>query len=341
MRAAVYRKPREIAVEERPVPEPGPGDALVEVSHCGVCGSDLHMVMEGFGVPGSIGGHEWSGRVVALGREVRGVEPGALVLGGPLPRCGSCVYCRSGRPSLCTTRPGFDPGYQGAFAEFIRVPAEQLLPVPPGLPLREAALAEPLAVALHALEISRVEPGQRVLVTGAGPIGLLVVAALRARGVDGIRASEPAPARRERAGRVGANRLLVPEEISTPPMPFHVVDDPVDVAFECSGNPAAMESALGQLRPGGTLVLVGAGLRRPRFDSNRILMNELVVTGSYCYGPHSFDHALELLTSRAFPTGELIEPGEVGLEELFPALERMEAGELAGKVMIAPAGGLS
>jgi len=336
MRAAVYRRPRGLEIQERPVPEIGPGDALVAVSHCGVCGTDLHLVLEGMGVPDSIPGHEWSGRVAAVGAEVRGVAPGDLVVGGPSARCGACDYCRAGRPSLCTGRQAFDPSHQGAFAEYVRVPAEQLLAVPDGLSLREAALTEPLSVALHAIEVSGIAAGQGALVTGAGPIGLLVIAALRSAGIDDVGVSEPAPRRRERAAKVGATRLLEPADLETPAMPFALVDDPVHVVFECSGNPAAMESGLAQLRPAGSLVLVGAGLRRPRFDHNRIVMNELVVTGSYAHGTRGFERALAMLASGVLPLGDLIEPGDVALPELLPALERLAAGELAGKVMVVP-----
>jgi 2-desacetyl-2-hydroxyethyl bacteriochlorophyllide A dehydrogenase len=336
MRAAVYRRPGEVEIQDRPVPEVGPGDALVAVSHCGVCGTDLHLVLEGMGAPDTIPGHEWSGRVVAVGAAVEGLAPGALVIGGPSARCGACDYCRAGRPSLCTARVGFDPSYQGAFAEFVRVPAEQLLPVPEGMSLRVAALTEPLTVALHAVEVSGIAPGRSALVTGGGPIGLLVVAALRAAGVEDVRVSEPAVRRRERAGKVGATRLLAPDDLATPPMPFTIVDDPVDVAFECSGQPAAMESALAQLRPMGRLVMVGTGLRRPRFDHNRILMNELVVTGSYCHGADGYERAVALLASGRLPTEALIEPGDVALADLRPALEGLASGELAGKVMIVP-----
>jgi len=338
MRAAVYRRPRELEIEERPVPDVGPEDVLVEVSHCGVCGTDLHLILEGMGAPDSIPGHEWSGRVVAVGSSVQGLEPGAAVVGGPSARCGHCDYCRAGRPSLCTGRLGFDPSHQGAFAEYVRAPAGELLTVPSGLSLREAALTEPLTVALHALEVSGIETGQRALVTGAGPIGLLVAAALRAAGVEDVRVSEPGSRRRARAGEVGSTRLLVPDELEVPPMPFTIVDDPVDVVFECSGNPAAMEAALAQLRPMGRLVIVGTGRRRPRFDHNRILMNELVVTGSYCHGAGGFERALELLSARALPIDALIERDDVALGDLLPALEQLAAGELAGKVMIVPGG---
>jgi threonine dehydrogenase-like Zn-dependent dehydrogenase len=119
-------------------------------------------------------------------------------------------------------------------------------------------------------------------------------------------------------------------------MPFTMVDRPFDVALECSGNPRAMESALAQLGRMGTLVLVGTGMRRPKLDHNRILLNELVVTGAYCYDEGGIARALALLGEGAIPTEELIEPGDVPLEGMLEAAERCAAGELAGKVMIVP-----
>jgi threonine dehydrogenase-like Zn-dependent dehydrogenase len=142
--------------------------------------------------------------------------------------------------------------------------------------------------------------------------------------------------RRERAGKVGAVRLLEPGALAAPRLPFDLVPDPVDVVFECSGAPAAMESGLAQLRRTGRLILVGTGIKRPRFDNNRILLNELIVTGAYCYDAGGMATALELLASGALPTEELIEPTDVPLEGLFAALEGLERGELSRKVMIVP-----
>ncbi|HMG25798.1 MAG TPA: alcohol dehydrogenase catalytic domain-containing protein [Acidimicrobiia bacterium] len=336
MRAAVYRGPRDVAVEERPVPELGPRDVLVEVSHCGVCGSDLHMFVDGWGAPNSIGGHEYSGRVLAVGDDVRDWSPGDEVVGGPSQRCGECEYCLAGRPQLCTGRSNPGVGaFQGAFANFVRVHEAELLRVPPGLSMRAAALAEPLAVALHGLTRGGVEVGQRVLVTGCGPIGALSIAAARARGVTEIVASEPHPTRQALAERLGAT-VVTPDELPKPRMPFDLVDDPFDVALECSGHGVAMESALSQLKRGGTLVLVGAGMTWPRFDNNRILLNELVITGAFVYDPDGFPRALELLASPDFPTDVLIESEDVPLEGLYDAVERLVSGELPAKVLIAP-----
>jgi (R,R)-butanediol dehydrogenase/meso-butanediol dehydrogenase/diacetyl reductase len=337
MRAAVYQGEGRISVEERPLPELGPRDVLVEVSHCGVCGTDLHMVLEGMGRPNSIGGHEYSGRIAALGAQVEGWSEGEAVVGGSLPGCGRCRPCREARPSLCSRRADLATGeFQGAFAEYTRVPEAALVRVPPGLSLRAAALAEPLAVALHAITRAGIEAGERALVTGTGPIGLLVVAALRARGVEEVVASEPAPERRARAERVGAAVAVAPDELVTPPMPFTAVEEPFDAVFECSGNPRAMQSGLAQLRAAGTLVLVGTGMRRPKLDHNRILLNELVVTGAYNYDAGGFDAALALLGSGRMPLEHLIEPDDVPLEALRDAMDRLAAGTLAAKVMAVP-----
>jgi 2-desacetyl-2-hydroxyethyl bacteriochlorophyllide A dehydrogenase len=224
----------------------------------------------------------------------------------------------------------------GAFADYIKLDASRLLRVPPGLSLRDAALAEPLAVALHSLTVSRIEPGQRVLVTGAGPLGQLAVAALRALGVEDVTVSEPRPLRAKLARAVGATTLLAPEDLETPAMPFTLVDAPFDAAFECSGNPRAMEAALGQLKRMGTLVIVGTGMRRPKLDHNRILLNELIVTGAYCYDEGGFEAALELLASGALPTEHLIEAGDVDLPDILTAIEGLGRGDIGGKVMIVP-----
>src|SRR5438094_71035 len=231
MPAAVYQGDHRLAVERRPVPDVGADDVLVEVSHCGVCGTDI--------------------------------------------------------------APG------------------QRAPSPARLP-------------------------GRALVTGGGPIGLLTIAVLRHLGVDDVTVSEPGELRRERALEVGATRAVTPDELVEPPLPMDLVDEPYDVAFECSGRAGAMQAALTQLARGGTLVLSGTGMKRPRFDPNRIILNELVVTGSVEYTPDDFDRCIELLASDVLPTKLLIEPADVPLSDLQRAMERLAAGELPGKVLVVP-----
>ncbi len=337
MRAAVYKGDRRVEIEQYPVPELGADDVLLEVSHCGVCGSDIHFVLEGWGRPNSVGGHEYTGTVAAVGANVTDWSVGDSVVGGPSVRCGECEYCRAGRPSLCSGRASVGEGgsFQGAFADYMKVNAAELLRLPDGLSLRHAALTEPLAVALHGISRAAVQPGERVLVTGGGPIGTLTIAALVQRGVTDIVLSEPAPIRRELGERLGA-RSITPDELTTPRSPNEIVAEPFDVALECSGHAAAMEQCLGQLQRTGRLVLVGAGVKPPRFDANRILLNEIVITGAFCYDADGFERALDLLTEPNFPRDLLVEPEDVSLGGLLGAIEMLGAGQIPAKVMIAP-----
>ena len=342
MRAAVYKGDQRIEVEDYPTPEVGARDVLLEVSHCGVCGSDIHFVLEGWSAPNRVHGHEYSGTVVAVGTDVTTWKVGDPVVGGPSVRCGECEYCRAGRPNLCAGRGAVGEGgdWQGAFADFMKVDERELLRLPDGVTLRQAALTEPLAVSLHGITRAQVQPGERVLITGGGPIGALSAAALVQTGVTDVVVSEPSPVRRHLCERLGVT-VVEPETLRTPPSPNVITDEPFDVALECSGHAVAMEQCLGQLDRTGRLVLVGAGIKPPRFDPNRILLNELVITGAFTYDADGFERALEMLAEPGFPTDLLIEPEDVGLDELRDAIGRLGAGEVPAKVVVAPAHGRS
>src|SRR5262245_56585992 len=339
MPAAVFMGLRDLSVEERPTPQPGPGELLLEVSHCGICGSDLHFLLEWGGRENVIEGHEFSGTVVGIGDGVTGWAIGDRAVGGPSPRCGKCEYCRANRTSLCIERGRVGTGesaWQGAFAQYKVVTAPEALRVPDGLSMKHAALTEPLAVALHGITRGGgARPGTRWLVTGGGPIGYLSVAALKALGVDDVVVSEPKERRRALCEKLGA-RTTTPEQLRVPSMPHDLVDEPFDVVLECSGHKQAQEAGLAQLKRAGTLVLVGAGMARPKFDPNRILLNELVITGAYVYDDDGFTRALELLASGKVPLDVLVEADDVPLDGLLDAALGLHEGRLAAKVMVVP-----
>jgi 2-desacetyl-2-hydroxyethyl bacteriochlorophyllide A dehydrogenase len=336
MTASVYVGDGALEVRRVPVPVPEPDEVLIEIAHCGICGTDLHFVLERIARPGTILGHEWAGTIAAVGDAVDGWVIGQRVVCGPEPGCGECRACLAGRPSVCLKRPPTDHlSFRGAFATYVVAPAAQLLEVPEHLPSRAAALTEPTAVALHAVTLSRVTPADRVLVTGAGPVGLLVTAVMHAQGVRDITVSEPAPARRERALKVGAVRAITPDSLPKPSM-GSPVPEPYTVAFECSGNAAAGEAAIEQLDFAGICVLVGTGHDYPRLNHNRVIVLENTIIGSYNYDAGGFAPALELLASGALPLDALVEPVDVFLDELLPVMQRCAAGELPGKVMVRP-----
>jgi (R,R)-butanediol dehydrogenase / meso-butanediol dehydrogenase / diacetyl reductase len=336
MPAAVYVGSGVIEVQEIPVPQLHEQGALVEVSHCGICGTDLHFVLERMGRKGAVFGHEWSGTVVALGSAASGsVKPGTHVVVADRAGCGACRACRAGRPSVCLDRatPNFFGG-TGAFTRYMHVDAGRLLPLPAGLSLRSAALTEPVAIAMHAHSLSGVGADDRVLVTGAGPVGLLMVAVLKAAGVDDITVSEPAPARRERATALGAV-TVAPDSLPPPPM-GRPVAEPFTYAFECSGRAAAAEAALDQLDRAGTFVFLGTGSEPPRINHNRVIILELTLLGSYNYDDRGFEAALDLLASGRLPLDLLIEPDDVPLDAVGAAMQRLGAGDIAGKALVVP-----
>src|SRR5580698_1229758 len=342
MAAAVYQSPGVLTIEERKVPLPGPDQVVVRVHACGICGSDIHQLRDGWGfTPGAVAGHEWSGTVAAVGDNVTEWSEGELVVGGPGLRCGTCRRCLEGKPSQCENRNSMT-GEQsdGAFAEYILCRSAGVLRLPDGLAPRHAALAEPLSVALHGITRSGVAPGDSVMVFGAGPIGALSIAALHAMGIDDITVVEPHPGRRELAAKLGAKEIVDPSDLEVFPSwePERQSSRAVHVVLECSGHRSAIEAGFSQVARGGILVMVGAGIDHPTFDINRMILNELTVTGSFVYDLGGFEKALDMLASEGFPCELLIDPEDIALEGIRDALENLAVGRIAGKVMVAPGG---
>jgi 2-desacetyl-2-hydroxyethyl bacteriochlorophyllide A dehydrogenase len=334
MPAAVYVGDGRLAVEEVPIPEPGPGELLVEIAACGICGSDLHLVLEQYARPGAVLGHEWSGLVVNGGPSEIG--PGERVVFEPTPGCGLCRPCRRGRPSVCVRRPVSDMrDMRGAFARYVTVSSSNVLRLPDSLDMRAAALTEPTAIALHAVELAGVATEDRVLVTGAGPVGLVIIAVLRSLGVTDISVSEPVALRRERALAVGATTAIAPDQLVDPGM-GRTAERPYAVAFECSGRAAAAERALGQLDFAGTLVFVGTGSEPTRVNHNRMIVMELEAIGAYNYSAAGFGPAVQLLDRGDLPIELLVEDGDVPLSGIMDAMGRLSRGELAAKVLVSP-----
>ncbi len=268
---------------------------------------------------------------------------GDAVIGGPTPRCGKCEMCRTGHPTLCARARHARHRWRAGRArsrDYTRVDERELLRVPDGLTLREAALAEPLAVALHGITNSGVQPGERALVLGARADRRADdrrAAGDGRRRREGERAVAGAPGARPPARRDGGRRPRRARRSRARSTRARVVDDAVDVVLECSGHGEAMEAGLAQLKRRGTLVLVGAGMARPQFDPNRILLNELV------------DHRRVLLRRRrlralaraagvgpaARRTSSSI-PSTCPLAGALDAMHGLAGGQIAAKVLIAP-----
>ncbi|KJK42634.1 zinc-binding alcohol dehydrogenase [Lentzea aerocolonigenes] len=294
MPAVVAHGAGDLRLEEFPVPAPGPGEVAVSVRYGGICGSDLHYWRHGavgdFRVREPLVlGHEVSGVVRAAGPGVREVEPGVEVAVHPATPCGLCAQCRADRRNICAHTAYLGsaahfPHVQGGFAGVLVVPETQVLPLPAGVGLRRAALAEPASVAWHAVRRAGDLTGKRVLVTGAGPIGCLVVAAARAAGAAEVVVTDVYEAPLAVAGQVGATttiRLGTPEHET-------VGDLNADVAIESSGTGAGFGTCLDAVTRGGRVV--GLGLLPPGGTPvvlNTIITKELDVVGSF-----RFDHEM-------------------------------------------------
>ncbi|MFH8698021.1 L-idonate 5-dehydrogenase [Streptomyces chartreusis] len=290
----------DLRVEELPVPLPGPGQALVAVRYGGVCGSDLHYWRHG-GVGDfrlrepMLLGHEVVGTVVAYGEGASGPLAGTAVAVHPATPCGRCPECVDGRRNVCRDTRYLGsaarfPHVQGGFAARVAVPADQLRPLPAGLDLRRAALAEPLSVALHAVRRAGDVAGRHVLVTGAGPIGCLVVAAAKAAGAAGVTVTDLLPAALEYARAAGADTVVRADEPDDAGWPAEV-----DVAIEASGVAAGLDTCLRLVRRGG--VVVQLGMLPPGhspFAGNLVVSREIELRGAFRFDTE-FDAALELL----------------------------------------------
>jgi threonine dehydrogenase-like Zn-dependent dehydrogenase len=335
MQALVCQDGGALVVEEFPIPEPGSHDVILRVSHCGICGTDLHYVFGRFAHGPLVLGHEYSGVVVAVGAGVQGWTTGDRVVGGPGLGCGACARCRAGTPHLCPDAPRGGAG-NGSWATHRRVDAGHLFRVPDGLDLRTAALAEPTGVALRAVGRSGARAGDRVLVTGAGSIGLLAVAILAELGADVV-VSEPSANRRARALVVGARAAVEPGALPHPDLPVDVADEPFAAVIECSGHAQAIEHALALLDRGGTMVLVGVGVGSPpALDAIRLTLSESTVTGSLDYSRAEFADAIALLASGRLPIRDILEPDDVPLDRVADLLPGLASGEIAGKVLVTP-----
>ena len=264
MRIVKVVSPREMRLEEAPVPSPGPGESLVRIKAVGICGSDLQYYAQGrIGdlqfTSGHILGHEVAGVVEALGPGVAGPPPETPVVVDPAIHCGKCRFCMEGNPNFCKNLRFFgSPPMAGALQEFIVHPSHLLLPLPPGMTFPVGAITEPLGVAIHAVDLGHLHVGCRVAIFGCGPIGILTARVAQLAGAAVIYASEPLAHRREAALRYGATAAVDPEqEDVVQAIRDATQGEGVDVVFEMAGSQSATTQALDVLKPGGTAVLVG------------------------------------------------------------------------------------
>ena len=325
-----------VRVESRPVPEPGPDEVLVRVAAVGVCGSDVHYYEHGrigeFVVREPLVlGHEASGTVVGRGSAATRLEVGQRVALEPGVPCGRCERCREGAYNLCPLVTFFGtPPVDGAFARYVTINEHFAHPVPDSLTDEQAALIEPLSVGLWAVRRARVHPGDTVLVTGAGPIGLLAVQAALVAGAARVVVTDLDPGRRELATRLGADETVDPRG----PDGADLADLGADVLLECSGAPPAVSSGVAALRAGGRAVLIGMGADEVTLPMSALQVREVTVTGTFRYA-NTYPAAIALVGAARVRLDPLV-TGTFGLDEVEAALTVGSSGEGAVKAVVYP-----
>ncbi|SDK47639.1 L-idonate 5-dehydrogenase [Paracoccus chinensis] len=343
MRSRVARlyAAHDLRVEEDEVPTPGPGEVLLRMAAGGICGSDLHYYHDGGFGPVRvrepiISGHEASGRVAALGEGVEGPAPGTLVAVSPSQPCGECEYCRADQPIHCLSMRFMGsamrlPHEQGMFRDLMVVPAAQVHAFPDTTTPAEAACAEPLAVCLHAVAQAGGLAGKRVLITGAGPIGLLVLAAARHAGATDITVTDLTDAALERARAMGASQAINVATDADALAPLTRDKGQIDVAFDCSAAGPALRNAFAALRPRGTLVQVGV-TGDVTIPLNALVGKEITWRGSQRFHPE-FAEAVRLIGSRAIDVRPIISHS-LPLERAAEAFDLASDRSLACKVQL-------
>jgi (R,R)-butanediol dehydrogenase/meso-butanediol dehydrogenase/diacetyl reductase len=337
MKAAIFHGIGEIEVAEVPIPEPEPGQVQIKVHYCGICGSDLDAYKTGTYEPGLIIGHEYAGEISALGEGVYGWQVGDRVTVNSVVSCGHCHFCHQGRFSLCEDLYMVGVSHNGGCAEYTVAPAEALLRVPDHVPLRHAALTEPLANAIRAVRLSHLKVGDRVLVVGAGPIGLSCITVARLAGARAIYATEVSARRAAAARQLGAVEVFNPLEDNL----YTALDRLTegrgpDIVIIATGVPAAIEEAITLVRKGGQLVFIGLCEHPVMTDFMTVVMNELSIQGSYC-GYEEFALALDYLAQGRIDAQAFISH-EIALDDIvekgFKVL--VQPGTDAVKILVRP-----
>jgi len=258
MKAAVFKEKGVLKVEDVPDPEPGPRDVLIQVSHCAICGSDIHRCSNGLFLPGLIPGHEYAGEIVAKGKEVHEFETGDRVTRWDGKRTpSSYASC----PARFKARElGFSPNMKmGAYAEYKAVDADRIMKIPDAITNLEAAMTEPLAVAVHTIRLSHIRLGDRALILGAGPMGLFVQQCASLAGASRIYVSEITAARRDMASELGASEVFDPAKINLIDKIVQHTEIGVDLAFECAGAHSTLQNALEAVRISGRVIVTALG----------------------------------------------------------------------------------
>lgn len=343
MQAAVFTEVgKPLTIERVPDPAPESGELLVKVGASGICGTDLHLSQLDAGLPaGAIMGHEFAGEIVAVGTQARGDwRVGERIAVVPYLACGTCSACLDGGdvlfcPSVKYT--GFGE-VSGGYAEYARVGSAEAVRLPDGVPDRIGATVEPLCVGLQAVERADLSSGARVLVSGAGPIGLAVARWARFLGAREVIVSEPIESRRALAADFGATGAIDPSRGEVAHAFEQAAGGPPDVIFECVGAPGLIQQSIDLARPKGQIVVVGVCMGADEMSPGSAIQKALTLHFSIAYRVRHFQLAVDMLAAERVHSSAMITE-TVAFEQFPDAFEALKRPTTQCKVILEPATG--
>ena len=329
MRAAVITQSHEVGVVTMDDPAPGPGEVVVDVAACGICGTDLH-ILEGEFAPSLpiVPGHEFSGVIVATGADVRELTEGQRVAVDPSLYCHECHYCRLGHDNLCERWNAIGVSRPGGAADFAVAPAANCVPLPDHVRLEDAALIEPLSCAIRGYDVLRARLGAHILIYGSGTMGLMMLELAKRTGAASVDVVDLNPDRLGTAVALGCSRTATSAGELDQPRGWEVVID-------ATGAGPAIQDGLGRVSPGGTFLQFGVASydTRVTIDPYRIYHQEITITGSMAV-LHSFERAAELFAAGILDPDVFISD-RLPLDDYAGALDRFKRG-IGRKIQVIP-----
>lgn len=338
MAAAVLHGPGNLSIEEVPRPRPAVGEIVMRVSRCGICGTDLHILLGNFPAPNLplIIGHEFSGEVVEVGDGVQNTQPGDKATVDINISCGSCYFCRRNQKLFCPHVRQLGVHDAGGMAEYVVAPAANVYVLPDSMPMEAAAYIEPLACAVHGQDRVGIEMGETVAVIGGGPMGLAHAALARLNGASRVIVSEPMQSRRDLAQTLGADTVVDPMSTDAVEQVLETTDGRgSDVVIEAVGSVRTYQDALSMVRRGGRFLAYGAAPQdaeialRP-FD---VYSKELTIVGSYAGTYETWPKAIELISNGRFDPSRIVDAVRP-LDEAAEAIESLEKDKSVVKIQV-------
>ena len=338
MKALVYEGPWKMSMQQIEEPEPGPEDVIISVQTVGICGSDVHGFMGTTGrrKPPIVMGHEFSGGISAVGNQVAGYKIGDRVIAQPLLTCGTCDNCRAGLWNICLSRSGLGMNLNGAYAEAVRVPQQMVYHLPDRLSWDQGAMVEPLAVAMHAVNLTPIKLMDSLVIIGAGTIGLLTLLAARLKGAGLVIMTDLNAHRLEMAHDLGADVVVnIGEQDPVEVVHRHTAGKGVDTVIEAVGITATVKQSLALVRTGGHITWIGNSQPEVELNMQQVVTRELTIAGAYGFNKE-FTRSLEAIRLGKIDILPLIEK-TAPLEDGPQLFHDLASGKLeAVKVILNP-----